>query len=76
VALAAAGLGPALAPRSIIDPSVPAALVRTDPPVLRELVAYTTPDRERAAAPFIELLAGRGTVRRRATASRARPGDR
>jgi DNA-binding transcriptional LysR family regulator len=76
VALAAAGLGPALAPRSIIDPSVDAALVATDPPVRRELVAYATAARETTAAPFIELLAGRGAVRRRPTASRARRASR
>lgn len=76
VALAGAGLGPALAPRSIIDPSVGAALMTPDPPVRRELVAYATADREAAAAPFIELLAGRGAVRRRPTASRARRASR
>jgi DNA-binding transcriptional LysR family regulator len=77
VALAAAGLGPALAPRSIIEPSLQAALIRPDPPVRRELVAYTTPGRAEPAASFIALLADRGAVRRRrATASRARPAGR
>jgi DNA-binding transcriptional LysR family regulator len=76
VALAAAGLGPALAPRSILDPALRAALVAPDPPVRRELVAYTTADRERTAASFIALLADRGAVRRRPTASRARRASR
>jgi DNA-binding transcriptional LysR family regulator len=65
VALAAAGLGPALAPRNIIDPGLRAALVRPDPPVRRELVAYTTAEREPVARPFMELLAGRGVSRAR-----------
>jgi len=76
VSLAAAGLGPALAPRSIVDPALGAALVAPDPPVRRELVAYTTADRERMAASFIALLADRGPVRRRPTASRARRASR
>jgi DNA-binding transcriptional LysR family regulator len=65
VALAAAGLGPALAPRSIIPPSTQAALVRPDPPVRRELVAYTTVEREGLAAPFMALMAARGVSRAR-----------
>ena len=65
VALAAAGLGPALAPLSIIEPSIQAALVRPDPPVRRELVAYTTAERERLAAPFMALMAARGASRAR-----------
>jgi DNA-binding transcriptional LysR family regulator len=72
VALAAAGLGPALAPRSMVDPALRAALVAPDPPVRRELVAYTTAGRERAAASFMALLGDRGPTRRRPTASRAR----
>jgi DNA-binding transcriptional LysR family regulator len=76
VALAAAGLGPTLAPRSIIDPSLQAALVAPDPPVRRELVAYAIADHEARAAPFIALLAARGVVRRRPRASRARPARR
>lgn len=76
VSLAAAGLGPALAPRSIVDPALRAALVAPDPPVRRELVAYTTADREPMAASFIALLADRGAVRRRPTASRARRASR
>jgi len=76
VSLAAAGLGPALAPRSIVDPALRAALVAPDPPVRRELVAYTTADRERSAASFIALLADRGAMRRRPTASRARRASR
>lgn len=75
VSLAAAGLGAALAPESIIEADLDAAVLRPDPPVRRELVAPATPGSGALAEGFVDLLAARGAdgFRRRSTARRAQP---
>jgi len=60
VSLAAAGLGAALAPESIIEADLDAAVLRPDPPVRRELVALGTPGSGALAEGFVDLLAARG----------------
>ena len=60
VSLAAAGLGAALAPESIIEADLDAAVLRPDPPVRRELVALATPGSGALAEGFVDLLAARG----------------
>ena len=54
--LAAAGLGPALVPDNIVPPGLDATVARIDPPVTRELVAYTRVQWSPAARAFLELL--------------------
>ncbi len=54
--LAAAGLGPALVPDNIVPPGLDASIMRIDPPVTRELVAYTRVQWSPAARAFLELL--------------------
>jgi DNA-binding transcriptional LysR family regulator len=54
--LAAAGLGPALVPDNIVPPGLDATVARIDPPVTRELVAYTRVQWSPAAREFLELL--------------------
>jgi DNA-binding transcriptional LysR family regulator len=39
--LAAAGLGPTMVPDNVLSPALDAAVLRLEPPVLRELAAYT-----------------------------------
>ncbi|WP_447009722.1 LysR family transcriptional regulator [Saccharothrix hoggarensis] len=58
--LAASGLGPALVPRNILPETFDGAVLRTDPPVRRTLVAYAhrTPDPLTAA--FVSLLGEAG----------------
>ena len=59
--LAAAGLGPAMVPDNILPPGLEASVARLDPPVSRELVAYTRSEWSPAARTFLEvLLAGTG----------------
>jgi len=62
VSLAAAGLGAALAPESIIEADLDAAVLRPDPPVRRELVALATPGSGALAEGFVDLLAARGAA--------------
>ena len=62
VSLAAAGLGAALAPESIIEADLDAAVLRPDPPVRRELVALATPGSGALAEGFVDLLATRGAA--------------
>src|SRR3954451_22094815 len=62
VQLAAAGLGPALVPENAVEPGFTGALLRPDPPVRRELVAFT-----RAAPPplveaFEDVLAEHAVI--------------
>lgn len=57
VELAAAGLGPALVPGNVIGPEFRRCAVRPDPPVRRELVAFTRPYVSPLASAFIETLA-------------------
>ncbi len=54
--LAAAGLGPAMVPDNIVQPGLGTAVVGIDPPVLREIVAYTRTAWSPPAGAFVELL--------------------
>lgn len=56
--LAAAGLGPALIPESVLEPGLPVAVLRPDPPVHRTLAAYLAGDPSPAAAGFLAVLLG------------------
>lgn len=62
VQLAAAGLGPALVPENVIEPGFTGALLRPDPPVSRELVAFTRADPSPLVAAFIEVLAEHAVI--------------
>ena len=62
VELAVAGLGPALAPGNMIPERFTGHVRRPDPPVLRQLAAFTRPDPSPAALAFIEVLAEHGTL--------------
>jgi DNA-binding transcriptional LysR family regulator len=55
--LAAAGLGPALVPGNVIGPDFAPCTIRPDPPIRRELVAFTRPYVSPPAAAFIETVA-------------------
>jgi len=57
VELAAAGLGPALVPSNVIGPDFESCTVRPDPPIWRDLVAFTRPYVSPPARAFIETLA-------------------
>lgn len=63
--LAAAGLGPALVPRSIIDPDLDATILGCDPPVYRELVAFTPPEPSSLVSELVRVLVAHGPARRR-----------
>jgi len=65
VHLAAAGLGPALVPRNMIEADFGGAQLEPDPPVLRDLVAFTTTAEVPHISAFIDILADRGAVRSR-----------
>jgi DNA-binding transcriptional LysR family regulator len=56
VELAAAGLGPALVPSNVIGPDFECCTVRPDPPIWRDLVAFTRPYVSPPALAFIETL--------------------
>ncbi|MFF4342619.1 LysR family transcriptional regulator [Kitasatospora sp. NPDC001540] len=56
--LAAAGLGPALVPATVLPPALDAAVLRPDPPVRRPLAAYTRSRPDRLTTAFTDLLAG------------------
>lgn len=62
VELAAAGLGPALVPGSVIGPGFRRCTVRPDPPIRRELVAFTRPYVSPPASAFIETLSAHATL--------------
>jgi DNA-binding transcriptional LysR family regulator len=55
--LAAAGLGPALVPENVIEPGFTGAVLRPDPPVRRELVAFTRTDPSPLVTAFEDVLA-------------------
>ncbi|MFB7948454.1 LysR family transcriptional regulator [Kitasatospora phosalacinea] len=55
--LAAAGLGPALVPATVLPPALDAAVLRPDPPVRRPLAAYTRTRPDRLTTTFTDLLA-------------------
>lgn len=65
VRLAAAGLGPALVPRNMIEAGLSGARLDPDPPVHRELVAFTNTGEPPHVAAFIDILAESGAVRSR-----------
>jgi DNA-binding transcriptional LysR family regulator len=65
VQLAAAGLGPALVPRNMIEADFRGALIEPDPRVHRELVAFTTTPEVPHISSFIDILAERGATRSR-----------
>ena len=54
--LAAAGLGPAMVPENILPPGFTGPVARPDPPVTRELVAYTRSQWTEATASLVEEL--------------------
>jgi DNA-binding transcriptional LysR family regulator len=62
VQLAAAGLGPALVPENIVEPGFTGALLRPDPPVRRELVAFTRDDPSPLVAAFSDVLAEHAVI--------------
>jgi len=65
VQLAAAGLGPALVPRNMIEADFHGVQLEPDPPVHRELVAFTTTAEVPHISAFIDILAERGATRSR-----------
>ncbi|WP_223243091.1 LysR family transcriptional regulator [Streptomyces sp. CBMA123] len=60
--LAAAGLGPALAPANIIPPHFDGVLLRPDPPIRRTLTAYTRTRPDPLTVAFADLLAHQARV--------------
>jgi DNA-binding transcriptional LysR family regulator len=54
--LAAAGLGPAMVPDNVVSAALDANVVRLDPPVRRELAAYTRSDWSPLASAFLDAL--------------------
>jgi DNA-binding transcriptional LysR family regulator len=54
--LAAAGLGPTLVPSDIVLPGIGGAVVRLDPPVTREIAAFTRSEWSPASRAFVGLL--------------------
>jgi DNA-binding transcriptional LysR family regulator len=57
VQLAAAGLGPALVPVNVVEPGFAGALLRPDPPVRRELVAFSRDRPSPLVSAFVDVLA-------------------
>jgi DNA-binding transcriptional LysR family regulator len=55
--LAAAGLGPALVPANVVEPGFTGAMLWPDPPVRRELVAFTRDDPGPLVTAFSDVLA-------------------
>jgi DNA-binding transcriptional LysR family regulator len=64
--LAAAGLGPAMVPDNVVSPDLERIVVRLDPPVLRELAAYTRGDWSALTTAFLEALQTGDWLRRTA----------
>ncbi|GAA4831808.1 LysR family transcriptional regulator [Kitasatospora terrestris] len=64
--LAAAGLGPALVPATIVPPHSDGVLLRPDPPVRRTLAAYTRTRPDRLTTAFTDLLATHARTDQRA----------
>jgi len=56
--LAAAGLGPTMVPDNVVSPGLDAHVVRLDPPVRRELAAYTRSEWSPLAGAFLDELKG------------------
>jgi len=72
--LAASGLGPTMVPDNVVSPGLAAAVVRLDPPVLRELAAYTREEWSPLSEAFLAALRdsswGTGAARAEALAAR------
>jgi DNA-binding transcriptional LysR family regulator len=62
VQLAAAGLGPALVPENVVEPGFTGALLRPDPPVSRELVAFSRADPSPLVREFTDVLAEHAVI--------------
>lgn len=62
IELAAAGLGPALVPGNVIGPDFRRCAARPDPPIRRDLVAFTRPYASPPALAFMETLAEHATL--------------
>jgi DNA-binding transcriptional LysR family regulator len=62
VQLAAAGLGPALVPENVVEPMFTGALLRPDPPVRRELVAFSRANPSPLVAAFTDVLAEHAVI--------------
>ncbi len=62
VQLAAAGLGPALVPENAVEPRFTGAMLRPDPPVRRELVAFTRADPPPLVDAFTDVLAEHAVI--------------
>ena len=54
--LAAAGLGPTMVPDNVVSPGLDTNVVRLDPPVRRELAAYTRSNWSPLASAFLDAL--------------------
>lgn len=61
--LAAVGLGPAMVPDNVVSPDLDAQVVRLDPPVRRELAAYTRTAWSPLASEFLDALKESGWLR-------------
>ena len=64
--LAAAGLGPTMVPDNVVSPGLDATVVHLEPPVLRELAAYTRSEWSPLASAFLESLRQSDWLRRAA----------
>jgi DNA-binding transcriptional LysR family regulator len=62
VQLAAAGLGPALVPENVVEPGFTGALLRPDPPVRRELVAFSRADPSPLVSAFTDVLSEHAVI--------------
>ena len=62
VQLAAAGLGPALVPANVVEPGFAGALLNPDPPVRRELVAFTRDSPGPLVTAFTDVLAEHAVI--------------
>jgi DNA-binding transcriptional LysR family regulator len=65
VQLAAAGLGPALVPQNMIEADFDGVQLEPDPPVRRDLVAFTAMAEVPHISAFIDILAEGGAIRSR-----------
>jgi DNA-binding transcriptional LysR family regulator len=66
--LAASGLGPTLVPRSIVDADLEVAVRRVDPPLSREIAAFSPAGTGEEVAAFVEALDRYGAPRLRGRA--------
>jgi DNA-binding transcriptional LysR family regulator len=62
VQLAAAGLGPALVPENVVEPGFAGALLRPDPPVRRELAAFSRTSPSPLVEAFTDVLAEHAVI--------------